>query len=137
MRLCYFLRFFQVCSGDDVDDIAVIHFVITCLFSEELAQVYDFSNQPLLHTTMMIDDDGHHDYHHHHEDVGDIEMVNNATPGLRFSGVFTQHDAESSEMNTNHDDNDVDDTEDDNDDNGDDYDDVLIDTFCCPQDFTR
>ena len=62
-------------------------------FSEGLAQVFDFSNQPLLHTMMMIDDDDHHDYHHHHEDVGDIELINIAIPGLRFSGVFTQHDA--------------------------------------------
>ena len=40
-------------------------------------------------------------------------------------------------MNTNHDDSDVDNTKDDNDDNDDDGDDVLIDTFCCPQVFTR
>ena len=40
-------------------------------------------------------------------------------------------------MNINHDDSDVDNTKDDTKDNDDDGDDVLIDTFFCPQVFTR
>ena len=40
-------------------------------------------------------------------------------------------------MNINHDDSDVDNTKDDTKDNDDDGDDVLIDSFCCPQVFTR
>ena len=40
-------------------------------------------------------------------------------------------------MNINHDDSDVDNTKDDTKDNDDDGDDVLLDTFFCPQVFTR
>ena len=94
---------------------------------------YDFVNQSLLHIMMMTM-------------MAMMIMIMMATLTKLYWSILSSQvwdsglrsfDQYEEQMNTNHDDSDVDNTKDDNDDNDDDGDDVLIDTFCCPQVFTR